>query len=251
MSQTDTTRSCVTAGWQGQRSSTQSAAKTFSIPLAYPLPPHLTSIASTEQQTSLFVEFFTHTIISSDSQPAWLQLLRAAPEQATPNDSKEMSADQNCQPAHISAPHVAAVPPCVAVEADTELASSQASPESLAPLHHPSCSSMQTTDNLTTHLSPWLYPSQGPQVPLELPESSVIAPEAAAALESSSAAAADALHSILVQVAMTRSEDTTTFVQKALKDPAIMQVLLYCCPGVSKTSVEIGQSGSGSFGRVG
>ena len=56
-----------------------------------------------------------------------------------------------------------------------------------------------------------------------------MAPEAAAALESSSAAAADALHGILVQVAMARGEDTTTFVKKALKDPSVMQVLPFPC----------------------
>ena len=52
-----------------------------------------------------------------------------------------------------------------------------------------------------------------------------MAPEAAAALESSSAAAADALHGILVQVAMARGEDTTSFVKKALKNPSVMQVI--------------------------
>jgi hypothetical protein len=69
--------------------------------------------------------------------------------------------------------------------------------------------------------------SQAGQHSLDIPEASVISAEAAAALETSSAAAADALHGILVQVAASRGEDTATFVQRALKDPAVMQVCMH------------------------
>lgn len=203
------------AGWQEHRAPIRQAAKTLSFAAAVPPAPHLARILSTNHQISLFVEFLAHTIITAEYQPLWMQHLTAA---AGLKQEDMPSSDQNHPPTQ-SEPHGASVVSNTSPDAQTTL---DASGEAHVAQQHPT-----HTIEHAAHLTPWVCPPQASQAPLELPESSVIAPEAAAALESSSAAAADALHGILVQVAMARGEDTTSFVKTALKDPSVMQVYLY------------------------
>lgn len=177
---------------------------------------------NTASEKSLFVEFLAHTFTSTDGQPGWLEKSVGATHQ-TPvkSELQERENDKNRSPGpQENQRHATA-----GSAAQATLNSVQAGTE------HPAVQegTPQDTEAVPAHLTSWMCPpqaSQSPQAQFQLPESSVIAPEAAAALESSSAAAADALHGILVQVAASRGEDTTSFVQKALKDPSIMQVLL-------------------------
>lgn len=62
-------------------------------------------------------------------------------------------------------------------------------------------------------------------MPFSLPAASLQQPAAGAGgFNDSSTTAADMLHSILVEAAKVRGEDTSAYVRKAIQNPAIMQV---------------------------
>lgn len=147
----------------------------------------------------------------------------AASEQASLKEAvHEDPAGENGHPTQHTSPEVSSVVLGGAGFIRAPLEASEASTAEFAAQQQ----SAHAEQHATAQLTPWKCPAQAAQVPLDPPDGSVMAPEAAAALESSSAAAADALHGILVQVAVARGEDTTSFVKKALKDPSVMQVLL-------------------------
>lgn len=66
-------------------------------------------------------------------------------------------------------------------------------------------------------------------MPFSLPAAGLQAAAGAGGFNDSSTMAADMLHGILVEAAKAKGEDTSTYVQKAIQNPAIMQVCTALC----------------------
>jgi hypothetical protein len=186
-----------------------------------PPPAHLAIITSTSHQTSLYIEFLAHSITELDPEPDWLHSLNAVlptHQQHAVKDSSQTHHPPNADNGRS--------------QLDSSLpfhnGCSGGAPEGSGT--PPMCTPPTTysAEQPAAHLTPWLCPVQPQEGHLDIRESDGMAPDAGSMLQPSSAAAVDALHSILVQVAMSKGEDTTTFVKLALTDPSVMQVLF--CP---------------------